>query len=76
MSTQPVTTAPLRLRKLERELNHATSYTQWLALAAEHDRPTGAGDWRESDDTDLLHVPEIRRSIATLRTMREAGETT
>ena len=75
MLTKPVTTAPLRLRKLERELNHATSYAQWLALAAEHDGLTGAGDWRASDDTDLLHVPEIRRSIATLRAMREAGET-
>ena len=64
-----------RLRKLDRQLDHAASYAEWLELAKEHDRLTGADEWRASDDSDLLHVPEIRRSIATLRTMREAGET-
>jgi TAG lipase / steryl ester hydrolase / phospholipase A2 / LPA acyltransferase len=64
-----------RLRKLDRQLEHAASYAEWLELAKEHDRLTGADEWRASDDSDLLHVPEIRRSIATLRAMREAGET-
>jgi NTE family protein len=61
--------------KLERELEHAKTYTEWLQIATEHDRLSGALDWRASDDTDLLHVAEIRRSIARLRSMREAGET-
>lgn len=74
MATRSALTAPLRLRRLERDLEHAGSYAQWLALAEEHDALSGAADWRASDDTDLLHVPEIRRSIATLRTMREGGE--
>jgi len=63
------------LRKVERDMAHAASYAEWLALADEHDRLSGAADWRASDDTDLMHAPEIRRSITTLRTMREAGET-
>ena len=65
----------VRLRQLQRELDRATSYAEWRALAGEHDRRSGADDWRASDDSELLHVPEIRRSIATLREMREAGET-
>jgi len=71
----PGLTTPMPLQKLERELEHAATYAEWLAIATEHDRLSGAGDWRASDDTDLLHVPEIRRSIAALRSMREAGET-
>lgn len=62
------------LRKLERDSEHAANYAQWLQIATEHDRLTGALDWRASDDTDLLHVGEIRRSIARLRGMREAGD--
>ncbi|MDZ7875416.1 MAG: DUF3336 domain-containing protein [Rhizobium sp.] len=62
------------LHKLDKALARAASQAEWQSLAAEHDRASGAEDWRASDDTELLHVPEIRRSIATLRTMREAGE--
>ena len=65
----------VRLRKLQRDLEHATSYAEWLALATEHRPLTGAADWRASDDDELLPVGEIRRSIATLRRMRAAGET-
>jgi TAG lipase / steryl ester hydrolase / phospholipase A2 / LPA acyltransferase len=73
MPARPKATSSLA--KLERELDRANGYGEWLALATEHDRRSGADDWRASDDSDLLHVPEIRRSIATLRNMREAGET-
>jgi TAG lipase/steryl ester hydrolase/phospholipase A2/LPA acyltransferase len=61
--------------KIEADLREAQSYAEWLALAGEHDRVTGADDWRADDHTDLLHVPEIRKSILRLREMREAGET-
>lgn len=50
-----------RLRKLERQLEHAASYAEWRELATEHDRLTGAAEWRASDDSDLLHVPLIRQ---------------
>lgn len=73
MKSKPI--ASDRLRTLDRDLGHATCYADWEQLAREHDRLSGAEDWRASDDTDLLHAPEIRRSIATLRSMREAGET-
>ena len=63
-----------RERRLERDLEHAATYAEWLQIATELDRRSGALDWRASDESDLLHVPEIRRSIARLRGMREAGE--
>ena len=63
------------LAKLERQLASARSYAEWHDIAGEHDRLSGAANWRASDDSDLLHAPEIRKSIASLRTMREAGET-
>ena len=62
------------LPKIEAELRAATTYAQWLALAGEHDRISGAEKWREDDQTDLLHVAEIRRSIASLRKLRRSDE--
>ena len=63
------------LPKIEADLRAAGNYSEWLTLAEEHDRVSGAADWREDERTDLLHVPEIRNSILRLREMREAGET-
>lgn len=63
------------LARLERQLAGARSYREWHEIAGEHDRLSGAANWRASDDSDLLHAPEIRKSIASLSTMREAGET-
>ena len=68
-------TAIRSLPKIDADLREAGNYSEWLALAEEHDRVSGAADWREDDRTDLLHVPEIRKSIVRLRSMREAGET-
>ena len=59
------------LPKIEADLRAAGNYGEWLALAEEHDRVSGAADWREDERTDLLHVPEIRNSILRLREMRE-----
>jgi TAG lipase/steryl ester hydrolase/phospholipase A2/LPA acyltransferase len=65
----------MSLTRLERDLAHAGNYAQWRELAAEHDRRSGAADWRDSDESELLHAAELRKSIATLRAMRVAGET-
>ena len=74
MVTQRISRA-MRLLKLDRALDRAESYAQWQEMAAEHDQLSGAEAWRASDDTELLHSGELRRSINTLRTMRAAGET-
>ena len=39
----------LRLRKLDRDLSHAATYAEWFAIAGEHDRLSGAGDWQQND---------------------------
>jgi len=69
------TTAVTSLRQLERALGHAASYREWQDIADRIDAVSGAADWRASNDSELLHVVEIQRSIATLRAMREGGET-
>ena len=74
MVTQRISRA-MRLLKLDRALDRAESYAQWQEMAAEHDQLSGAEAWRASDDTELLHSGELRRSINTLRAMRAAGET-
>jgi TAG lipase / steryl ester hydrolase / phospholipase A2 / LPA acyltransferase len=61
------------LRAIDRALGNAQTYAEWRELATEHDRLSGAADWREADATDLLHTAEIRKGIATMRSMREAG---
>ena len=63
------------LGKLERALANARSYSEWREIAGEHDHLSGAAAWRADDASELLHVPEIRHSIASLRSMREAGAT-
>jgi TAG lipase / steryl ester hydrolase / phospholipase A2 / LPA acyltransferase len=64
-----------KLAGIEDDLGAARSYADWLEIAGEHDRLSGAAAWREDDRTDLLHVPEIRKSIATLKALRESGAT-
>lgn len=63
------------LGKLDRQLAAAHSYAEWREIAGEHDHLSGAAAWRADDASDLLHAPEIRKSIASLRTLRESGAT-
>jgi NTE family protein len=65
---------PPKLGRIERALAHAGSFAEWHALAAEHDRVSGADQRRADDGAALLHAAEIRRSIARLRELRAAGE--
>ncbi len=56
-------------------MSHAGSYAEWQESAAEHDRLSGAADWREDDQCEWIHASELRASIARLRRMRRRGET-
>ncbi len=53
----------------------AASYGEWHDLAVEHDRRSGAEEWREDDQCEWIHAGELRASIARLRRMRKSGET-
>jgi TAG lipase/steryl ester hydrolase/phospholipase A2/LPA acyltransferase len=63
------------LSALDRALGNAGSYREWLEIAAEHDRLSGADDWRADDDCEWIHARELRATIARLRRMRRHGET-
>ena len=52
----------------------AGTYAEWHELAAEHDRLSGAEDWRDDDRCEWIHASELRRSIARLRSMRRRGD--
>jgi NTE family protein len=70
-----ITRSSKALKNIERTLDAARSYAEWLAAAAEHDRLSGAADWRNDETTDLLHIAEIRKSIQAVRQLRESGAT-
>ena len=70
-------TVPRRpaLASLDRAMNNAANYREWLEIAVEHDRLSGAEDWRAEDECEWLHASELRSTIARLRRMRQRGET-
>jgi TAG lipase/steryl ester hydrolase/phospholipase A2/LPA acyltransferase len=55
-------------------MSHAGSYAEWHDIAVEHDRLSGAADWREDDQCEWIHAGELRASIARLRRLRRRGE--
>lgn len=63
-----------RLAALDRAMGKAASYAEWQELAVEHDRLSGAEDWRADDECEWIHAGELRSTIARLRRMRRRGE--
>lgn len=56
-------------------MGRAESYAEWMEAAREHDRLSGADDWRQDDRCEWIHAGELRASITRLRRMRRRGET-
>jgi len=56
-------------------MSNARSFDEWYGLAAEHDRLSGAEDWRADDRCEWIHAGELRASTQRLRRMRKRGET-
>ncbi len=63
-----------RLDKLEDEMNTATSYAEWEELAREHDRLSGAEDWRHNPKSTLYDYRNISQRLENLRQLRKAGD--
>lgn len=63
-----------RLAAVDRAMNRAASYPEWHELALEHDRLSGADDWRADDRCEWIHAGELRSTIARLRRLRRRGE--
>jgi NTE family protein len=62
------------LAALDRAMGNAEGYLEWQQAAVEHDRLSGAEDWRADDDCEWIHASELRSTIARLRRMRQRGE--
>jgi len=62
------------LRKLDRQMVEADSYDQWLELAGEHDRQTGADEWRQNDESKLYDFSNINTRLQRLRRLRNKGD--
>ncbi len=59
-----------KLTKLEVRMAAASNYDEWLALALEHDRLSGAEDWRHNSKSELYDYININTRLNKLRDLR------
>ncbi len=61
------------LPDLEKLMQAASSYQEWLALAEEHDVRSGARLWRETLETPLYDYREVRNRLDKLLSFLDSG---
>lgn len=59
------------IRALERDMQHALTYAEWREAGLEHDRVSGAADWKADDRSGAYDYELIRLRLAEIRTARE-----
>ena len=59
------------LKRLERDIDNATTYQQWYNASREHDRLSGANDWKEIDRSPHYDYELIRNRLWQIRKARE-----
>lgn len=59
------------LKALERDMQHALSYAEWREAGLEHDRLSGAEDWKADDRSAGYDYELIRLRLAEIRNARE-----
>ncbi|MCH2557027.1 MAG: DUF3336 domain-containing protein [Alcanivorax sp.] len=62
------------LKQLERVIEHASNYQEWLEASREHDRLSGADDWKEIDRSPHYDYELIRNRLWQIRQARERGD--
>ena len=62
------------VRRLDRSLEQAESYEQWLELAEEHDYATGNEVWRHNEESRLYDASSISTRLQRLRRLRKKGD--
>lgn len=63
-----------QLRSLERALDEARSYQEWLDVAHQLDATTGASDWRDDDESDLYDAASLYEGMLAMRRHRAEGD--
>lgn len=63
-----------KLNALEKQMQSADIYDDWLQLAAQHDRDSGAEDWRHNDKSALYDYANIKHRLNRLRELRRSKD--
>lgn len=59
-----------KLKKLQRQMNKSSDYSEWRDAAIEHDELSGQKRWRDVDQTTQYDYVQIRLRLDTLRSLR------
>jgi hypothetical protein len=59
-----------KLKKLEKQMENAGSYSEWTEAAIAHDELSGAKRWRDIDQSRQYDYTEIRMRLDRLRSLR------
>ncbi|CAA0101510.1 Uncharacterised protein [Halioglobus japonicus] len=59
-----------KLKKLEKQMDNATSYEAWSEAAQQHDEISGEKRWRQMDHTRQYDYAQIRLRLDKLRSLR------
>jgi predicted acylesterase/phospholipase RssA len=62
------------LRRCEDAMAQAPDYATWREAAQEHDRCSGAADWREQDESSDYDYRLIQARLEELRALRQHGD--
>lgn len=60
-----------KAKQIKRELDKASSYEEWKALAIAHDQQSGMQHWREREESKIYDYAEIRHRLDVIRSFRE-----
>ena len=61
----------LKLRKLNRAIKSAATYEEWHTYCVEHDRISGADEWKEVDHSPYYDYELIRTRLSEIRQARQ-----
>ena len=59
-----------KLKRLEKQMDVAGSYEEWVSAALEHDELSGMKRWRNVDQTSLYDYTQIRLRLDRIRSLR------
>ena len=56
-----------KLKRIEEQMDRASTYEQWSSAAREHDELSGQARWRQVDQTSQYDYAQIRLRLDKLR---------
>ncbi len=61
-------------KRLQADMDAATTYAEWKKAASAHDEATGAAKWKQSDESKHFDYASIRSRLNRLRRLRRKGD--